>query len=93
MTEAKFLLSKKKVLEQYEKLRSLGLKVSYSYKTNQEVGKVLQDLTDSSFSIHRVEEIDMIKDKLRIWFFTQAESEEELFEIFSGFSWRTLYWR
>ena len=83
MNEAKFLLSKKKVLEQYEKLRSLGLKVSYSYETNQEVGKVLQDLTDSSFSIHRVEEIDMIKDKLRIWFFTQAESEEELFEIFS----------
>jgi len=82
MSEAKFILSKKKVLEQYDKLRDLGLKVSYSYKTNKEVGKVLQDVcSDCDFSIHAKEEIEMIKEKSKIWFFTQAESEDELKEI------------
>ena len=81
MTEAKFILSKQKIIEQYIKLKEIGLKVSYSYKTNHEVGKVLQDLQetkDCEFSIHAFEEIQDIKDKSKICFFTQAESEEEL---------------
>ena len=79
MDEAVFILSKRKVLAQYEKLRNLGIKISYSYKTNHEVGKVLQELTDDcDFSIHGSEEIDDIHDKRKIWFFIQAESEEGL---------------
>ncbi len=74
---ARFILSKKKVFEQYEKLKNLGLKVSYSYKTNQEVGRVLED-SDCNFSVHSIWEIEQIKDKARILFFTQAESEENL---------------
>ncbi len=80
--EAKFILSKKIVEEQVETLENLGLKVSYSYKTNKEVGNVLQEICpDVDFSIHAREEIDMIEDKSKIWFFTQAESEEELKDI------------
>ena len=79
--EAKFILSKSKLLEQVKTLKNLGLKISYSYKTNREVGNVLQEISDCDFSIHAKEEIDMIKDKSRIWFFTQAEPEEELKEI------------
>ncbi len=80
--EAKFILSKKIVKEQVETLKNLGLKISYSYKTNKEVGNVLQEICpDVDFSIHAKEEIDMIEDKNKIWFFTQAESEEELMEI------------
>lgn len=78
MSEAKFVLSKKKLLEQYNILKGLGLTVSYSYKTNHEIGQVLEELTDCDFSIHAKEEIDMVKDKSKIWFFTQAESEDEL---------------
>ena len=83
MSSARFILSKKVLQEQVDKLKSLGLKVSYSYKTNREVGNVLQEIDkDVDFSIHAREEIDMIKDKPKIWFFTQAESVEELKEIF-----------
>ncbi len=82
MTEAYFILSKKVVKEQVNKLLSLGLKVSYSYKTNHEIGNVLQEICpEVDFSIHTKEEIDMIKNKSKIWFFTQAESEEELKEL------------
>ena len=78
MHKAKFILSKKKLLEQVKILEDLGLKISYSYKTNREVGNVLQEISDVDFSIHAQEEIDMIKDKSKIWFFVQAESEEGL---------------
>jgi len=84
MTEAKFILSKKVLREQVEKLRKLGLKISYSYKTNQIVGNVLQEMKETEdlfFSIHVKEEINEINDKKKIWFFTQAESEEELKNI------------
>ena len=84
MTNAKFILSKKKLIEQVKKLQDLGMQVSYSYKTNRVVGKVLQDLEECKgvdFSIHAFEEIDDINDKKKIWFFTQAESEGELIEL------------
>ena len=81
MTQPKFVLSKKKLLEQVQTLKDLGLKISYSYKTNHEVGNVLQEISDVDFSIHAREEIDMLQDKSRIWFFTQAESVEELKSI------------
>jgi len=80
--EAKFILSKKVLKEQVKTLEDLGLKISYSYKTNRIVGDVLQDISPSvSYSIHSKEEIEMIKDKSKVSFFTQAESEKELAEI------------
>ncbi len=79
--QPKFILSQKKLLEQVERLKNLGLKISYSYKTNKEVGNILQDISEVDFSIHAKEEIDMIKNKSKIWFFTQAESEKELQEL------------
>jgi len=77
---AKFILSKKVLSEQVKKLEDLGLKISYSYKTNRIVGQVLQDL-NVDFSIHEKEEIDEIKDKSKVWFFLQAENEKEILEI------------
>lgn len=82
--KAKFVLSKRVLKEQVKKLEELGLKVSYSYKTNRIVGKVLQEMEECKnvdFSIHLKEEIEEIGDKLKIWFFVQAESEKELGEI------------
>jgi ornithine decarboxylase len=78
----KFLLSKKILKEQVKLLTNLGLKVSYSYKTNREIGNVLQKICpEVDFSIHAREEIDMIEDKSKISFFTQAESVEDLKKI------------
>ncbi len=76
--EARFVLEKEKLLEQYNLLKNFGLKVSYSYKTNREVGDILQGISDSEFSIHDLNEIDFIKDKSKIWFFLQANSREEI---------------
>ena len=61
--QAKFILSKRKLLDQVKILEDLGLKISYSYKTNREVGNVLQDISDVDFSIHAKQEIDDINDK------------------------------
>jgi len=84
MANAKFILSPKIVKEQTKILEDLGLKVSYSYKTNHEVGNVMQEACPNvEFSIHAEEEIDMIKDKSKISFFTQAESVEELIVFIS----------
>lgn len=81
MTQAKFILSKSKLLEQVKLLEDLGLKISYSYKTNKEIGNILQEISNTDFSIHAKEELEMIKNKSKIWFFTQAESENELKEL------------
>ena len=78
---AKFVLSKSKLLEQYNKLKELGINVSYSYKTNREIGNVLQEISDCDFSIHAKEEIDLIGDKSKIWFFLQAENSEDVLNI------------
>jgi len=82
--EAKFILSKKILREHVKKIEEIGLKISYSYKTNRIVGKVLQGIEEGKnvdFSIHAQEEIDKINDKNRIWFFNQAESEEEIKDL------------
>jgi ornithine decarboxylase len=77
--KAKFLLSKKVVRDKISFLEDLGIKVIYSYKTNHEVGDVIQEECENvDFSIHAFEEIDMIKDKKKISFFTQAELESNL---------------
>ncbi len=85
--EAKFILSKKAVLEQCSKLKNLGVSISYSYKTNREVGNILQELAecpDCSFSLHNIEEIGMIKNKNKIFFFPQAWRKEEIRQIVQG---------
>jgi len=79
---AHFTLSKSKLLEQVKTLENLKLKISYSYKTNGEVGKLLQEIAPQiNFSIHAKEEVKDIKDKSKISFFTQAESIDELKEL------------
>jgi ornithine decarboxylase len=78
----RFILSKKKVLEKYNSLKELGLNISYSLKTNLEVGKILEENSNSMFSVHSIKELDEIKDKKRIWYFLLASSFEELKKIF-----------
>ena len=82
MANPKFILSKSALLNQVKKLTDLGLGVSYSYKTNRKVGEILQDLSpEVDYSIHAFEEIEDIKDKSKIHFFTQAELEKDLKKI------------
>lgn len=75
---ARFLLSKSKVLEQYRKVKELADEVSYSLKTNPELGSILEENTDSKFSIHFINSLDRIKDKSRVWFLAQSWKAEDI---------------
>lgn len=81
MNNAYFTLSKSKLASQLKILTDLNLKVSYSYKTNRQIGDILQDNPNVNLSVHAQEELEMIKDKSKISFFTQAESIKELKKI------------
>ncbi len=77
MSEAKFLISKNEIKRRVGRLKEIGLGVSYSYKTNKDVGKLIQemdDLKDVFFSVHSLRELEDISDKKRVFFFVQALS-------------------
>ena len=76
--EAHFILSKSKVLEQYDIIKNLCDEVSYSFKTNTEVGMILERYSDSEFSVHSIENAGKIKDKERIWLFPQGWDKEQI---------------
>jgi ornithine decarboxylase len=76
-----FTLSKQKLTSQLKILTDLNLKVSYSYKTNRQIGDILQDNPNVDLSVHASGELEMIQDKSKISFFTQAETYEELIQI------------
>lgn len=83
MGKPRFLLSKLKLLEQYNKVKGLTGNVSYSVKTNPVVAKVLESETDSWFTIHSVRYLDTINDKSRVWFVGQAWNEDDLENLFA----------
>ncbi len=72
MGKAKFILSRNKVIEQYNKVKNLCDIVSYSAKTNQHVTKILEEQTDCMFSIHFIRELKHIANKRRVIFLAQA---------------------
>ena len=74
----KFIISKSKVLEQYNKVKEYSDVVSYSSKTNQTVTKILEKETKCMFSVHFVNELKHIEDKSRVLFLAQAWTEEEI---------------
>ncbi len=81
-SEPHFILSKKVLTEKVKELEGLGLRISYSYKTNRIVGDILQEISPSvDYSIHAKEEIEMIKNKSKVSFFMQAELEDEIKDV------------
>ena len=77
MNKARFVLSKSGVLERYKTLSELCPNISYSIKTNPEVGRILDYETDCFFSIHTPEGLGWVRDLKRVWFL--AEGLEESF--------------
>ncbi|MEM1988878.1 MAG: decarboxylase [Candidatus Woesearchaeota archaeon] len=78
---AYFLLSKKIAISQLEKLKQHFDLVAYSHKTNPEISKILQDVSDCLFSLHTISEVNEIKDSKRIIFFLQGQNLEEINEL------------
>lgn len=81
MQEAKFILSKSKVLEQYKKVKESADIISYSSKTNQDVTKILEKETDCLFSVHLKNELKHLKDMSRVIFLAQGWKEEFIKEL------------
>lgn len=78
----RFLLSKKKLAEQYNIVSNLADLVSYSAKTNYEVASLLEQTTSCFFSLHSMESLDTVKDKKRIWFLAQAWDGNDITLLF-----------
>jgi ornithine decarboxylase len=78
----RFLLSKKKTIEQYDAVRSMCDIVSYSFKTNFEIGHVLEQESDCMFSIHSIESVKMLKDRSRLIHLAQGWDDAEISELF-----------
>ncbi len=81
--EAHFILSKSKLLKQYQIVSGLADRVAYSYKTNPLVGNLLEKLTDCNLSVHFVNSLKNIKDKKRVWFLGLALSKEAVDRLLS----------
>ncbi len=84
----KFTLSKSKVLEQYNKLQPFADIISYSSKTNPLVTKILENNTDSMFSIHLINELQNVQDKSRVLFLAQAWDNNLITDLYKqGVRW------
>lgn len=84
MEEARFVLSKSKLIRQYNRIASVVDKVSYSYKTNPLVGSLLEKETDCDFAVHFANTLPLIKDKKRVWFLALALSPASLHKVMSA---------
>ena len=82
MSSACFIISKKKVIEQYKKIEKISDIVSYSYKTNFDVGQILAQKTNCDFCVHSIESINQLNQPTRSWFFAQAWNKEEIENLF-----------
>ncbi len=78
LDKAKFVLSRKKLQEQINSLQGYADKISYSVKTNYEIGKLLSKISGCDFSVHSVESARFINKPEKTWFFAQAWSPEEI---------------
>ncbi len=84
----KFILSKRVVLSQYAKAKKYSDYVSYSSKTNPLVTSILEENTNSLFSVHLVNELKNIQDHSRVVFLAQAWNHELIAKLLSfGIIW------
>ncbi|MDP6642064.1 MAG: decarboxylase [Candidatus Nanoarchaeia archaeon] len=82
MKKAKFVLSKSKLLEQYNKIEKICNIISYSSKTNPIITKILEEKTDCWFSIHLKNELKNVKAKSRVLFLAQGWDQNLIQELF-----------
>ncbi len=73
-----FILSRKKVLEQYNKVSGLADMVSYSSKTNPLITSILEESTKCLFSIHLINELKNVQDKSRVLFLAQGWKADDI---------------
>lgn len=80
---ARFVLSAQTLMEHYEHIAGLCDEVSYSAKTNYDVGKVLEQKTDCSFSVHSLQAAQSFQNPSRTWFFAQGWDSQQIKNLLS----------
>lgn len=78
---AKFIVSKSKIQEQFERIAEVSDIVSYSSKTNPLITPILEKTTNALFSIHLKNELIHIKNKKRVIFLSQGLTSGLLEEL------------
>jgi len=81
-SKAKFVFSKKAIVDNISKLQELSDCVAYSVKSNPHITSVLEEKTSSFFLMHHINELQHIKDTKRIWFMLHCPEKEELDVLF-----------
>ena len=84
MSNPKFVISKEKILEQFEKIKNICDVVSYSSKTNPFVTKILEENVDCMFSVHMINELKHLKDKSKVLFLVQGWNQNEIRNLISN---------
>lgn len=82
-SNARFVFSKTKILEEFNKMKDISDIVCYSVKSNPYITEVLEKETSSNFLLHHINEIKYINDKSKIWFMLHSPEEDELDFLFS----------
>ncbi len=77
-TNAQFILSKQIVLQRFQEISKVANEVSYSFKTNRDVGYILRDNTNCSFSVHSPNAVDLLESPEKIWYFAQGWDDDEI---------------
>lgn len=73
-----FILNKNKVFENYNLLKTVCDEISYSWKTNIDVSKILNENETCFMSIHSVPELEQVKNKNKVWYFGFAWNNDAL---------------
>lgn len=78
---ARFILSRKKVLEQYRILSEVADIVGYNFKANKEVGKIIERETTAPIVASSFSSIKEIEEKARIIYILQGNNIEDMKNI------------
>lgn len=80
---AYFVLSRSKVYENLSSLEPITDMVSYSWKTNIQIGAIINQDDKHWLSVHGLRELAQVETKRNVWYFGMAWRREELEELFS----------
>ncbi|WP_135610416.1 decarboxylase [Methanococcoides sp. AM1] len=78
----KFTLSKKVVLEQYNKVKEVVDIPAFSSKTNPRISPMIEENTDGFLSVHMINELKHVKDMSRVLFLAQGWTSEIVEDLY-----------
>jgi len=78
ISRAKFVFSKSKIIDEYQKLSRLTDILCYSIKSNPYITSILEKKTKSEFLMHHLNELMFVDDSKKIWFMLHSPEKQEI---------------